>query len=246
VVLGRLAGCDDLVIGTPVAGRDRAELEPMVGFLVNTLALRIRPQHDTSVADLLARVRQQVLDGQANQELPFEQVVERLNPPRQLAHAPLFQVLLAWQTAPAQPELDGLQVSPAPDAYARIKFDLELSLVDDAHGIHGALRYATALFDAATAQRHAGYLLNVLQAMLAEPQLPLARLPVLGEEERRRLLLTSNLTPAGRDTRCLHQHFEQHAARRPHAVALAWDGGTLTYGELNARANRLAHRLLAE
>ncbi|WP_033478079.1 condensation domain-containing protein, partial [Erwinia amylovora] len=137
---------------------------------------------------------------------------------RQLAHAPLFQVLLAWQTAPAQPELDGLQVSPAPDAYARIKFDLELSLVDDAHGIHGALRYATALFDAATAQRHAGYLLNVLQAMLAEPQLPLARLPVLGEEERRRLLLTSNLTPAGRDTRCLHQHFEQHAARRPHAV----------------------------
>ncbi|MFS4521644.1 amino acid adenylation domain-containing protein, partial [Erwinia amylovora] len=246
VVLGRLAGCDDLVIGTPVAGRDRAELEPMVGFLVNTLALRIRPQHDTSVADLLARVRQQVLDGQANQELPFEQVVERLNPPRQLAHAPLFQVLLAWQTAPAQPELDGLQVSPAPDAYARIKFDLELSLVDDAHGIHGALRYATALFDAATAQRHAGYLLNVLQAMLAEPQLPLARLPVLGEEERQQLLLTSNLTPAGRDTRCLHQHFEQHAARRPHAVALAWDGGTLTYGELNARANRLAHRLLAE
>ncbi|WP_143354518.1 non-ribosomal peptide synthetase, partial [Erwinia amylovora] len=151
-----------------------------------------------------------------------------------------------WQTAPAQPELDGLQVSPAPDAYARIKFDLELSLVDDAHGIHGTLCYATALFDAATAQRHAGYLLNVLQAMLAEPQLPLARLPVLGEEERRRLLLTSNLTPAAAGTRCLHQHFEQHAARSPHAVALAWDGGTLTYGELNARANRLAHRLLAE
>ncbi|MCK8339516.1 hypothetical protein, partial [Erwinia amylovora] len=107
----------------------------------------------------------------------------------------------------------------------RIKFDLEQSLVVDAHGIHGARRYATALLDAATAQRHAGYLLNVLQAMLAEPHLPLARLPVLGEEERRRLMLTCYLTPAGRDTRCMHQIFVKHAARRPHAVALAWDGG---------------------
>ncbi|WP_261644019.1 non-ribosomal peptide synthetase [Erwinia mallotivora] len=243
VVLGRLAGRDDLVIGTPVAGRDHPALEPLIGFLVNTLALRIRPRHHDTVAGLLARVRRQVLDGQAHQHLPFEQVVERLNPPRRLAHAPLFQALLAWQTAPVSPDFDGLRVSPGPDAYARIKFDLELSLVDDDDGIRGALRYATALFDPATAARHVGYLLNVLRDMLAEPQRTLAQLTLLSEEERRHLLLGSNATPADPGSRCLHQQLEGHAATCPDAVALAWHDGTLTYGELNARANRLAHRL---
>ncbi|WP_460021937.1 condensation domain-containing protein, partial [Methylobacterium phyllosphaerae] len=171
-VLARLSGQDDLVIGTPTANRGRTETEGLIGFFVNTLALRLDLSGEPAVGEVLARVRRAALDAQDNQDLPFEQVVEIVQPPRRLDHTPLFQVMFAWQnTEEARLVLPGLEAEPAGLPYDVAKFDLELSLSESEDGIGGALGYATALFDAATVERHLGYLLTVLEAMVAEPAL---------------------------------------------------------------------------
>ncbi len=247
VVLSRLSGQDDVVIGTPSAGRGRREVEPLIGFFVNTLALRMDLSGELTVSELLARVRQTALTAQEHQDLPFEQVVEIVQPPRRLAHTPLFQVMFAWQNNEnSEWGLPGLAVSPVDQAVDIVKFDLELGLSEEEGRIVGELSYATALFDPATMERQVGYLYAVLQAMAVNPQQPIGEIDILAPAERKLLLETWNAAEtAYPEALCIHQLFEQQVEKTPKATALVYQEQTLSYAELNARANRLAHQLIA-
>ncbi|KAG0180187.1 hypothetical protein DFQ28_003035, partial [Apophysomyces sp. BC1034] len=190
-VLSRLSGQHDLVIGTPSANRGHTAIEPLIGFFVNTLALRVDLSGEPSLAHLLERVRRTTLDAQAHQDLPFEQVVEIVQPPRRLAHTPLFQVMFAWQNNETGAwDLPGLTAQPLELDYDVAKFDMDLNLYEAGEEIVGSLGYATALFDRATIERHVGYLQAMLQAMAADAQQPVARVELLAPAERTLLLQT--------------------------------------------------------
>ncbi|MET0397746.1 MAG: amino acid adenylation domain-containing protein [Longimicrobiaceae bacterium] len=245
-VLARLSGQEDVVVGTPSANRGPWEIEGLIGFFVNTLALRVDLADAPAVAEVLARVKARVLEGQQNQDIPFEQVVELVAPARSLAHTPLFQVMFAWRNAPGGGlALPGLTLAPVGAvSHVTAKFDLTLSLGDAGGRIEGGVEYATALFEKETMERWLGYLRRVLEAMAADDALGIDRLPMLPEAERRRVLREFN------DTRreypreaCVHELFEAQAARTPGAPAVVSEGERVTYAELNARANRLAHHL---
>ncbi|MCY7264062.1 non-ribosomal peptide synthetase [Pseudomonas protegens] len=245
LLLGRLSGQTDLLIGIPVANRMRAEVEGLIGLFVNTLALRLDLDAEQSVAALLAQVRARSFAAQAHQDLPFEQVVEIVRPQRSLSHSPLFQVVLTWLDDFAQDlVLDELTLEGVAGATQVAKFDLTLSLGESQGQIRGALDYATALFDAATVQRYVGYLVQVLQAMVADDQQRLAQVQLLEEGERRQLLEAFNAStqdyPRGMT---LHQRFEVHARQQADATALQAGEQSLNYQQLNTRANQLAHHL---
>ncbi|KWK19878.1 hypothetical protein WT79_30590, partial [Burkholderia stagnalis] len=245
-VLGRLAGQDDVVIGTPVANRSAPEFESIVGLFVNTLALRIDLSGAPSVAQLLDRVQVTVIAAQDHQDLPFERVVEIVQPPRRLDHTSIFQVMISWQDVDTRAvELPDLKITPVAGAFDRAKFDLELDLADDGRAIAGALRYATALFDAASIARHCAYLIAVLRAMTRDDVKPIGQIDLLDADERRLLLHTWNATEAAYpEHQCVHELVEARARQTPEAVALVAEHERLSYGELNARANRLAHYLV--
>ncbi|WP_232443779.1 condensation domain-containing protein, partial [Burkholderia ubonensis] len=245
-VLGRLAGQDDVVIGTPVANRSAPELESIVGLFVNTLALRIDLSDTPSVAQLLDRVQATVIAAQDHQDLPFEQVVEIVQPPRRLDHTSIFQVMISWQDIDMRAvELPDLKIMPVAGAFDRAKFDLELDLADDGRAIAGALRYATALFDEASIARHCAYLITVLRAMTRDDVKPVGQIELLDADERRLLLQTWNATEVAYPKhRCIHELVEAQARQTPEAVALVAEHEQLAYGALNARANRLARYLV--
>ncbi|NIE84497.1 MULTISPECIES: non-ribosomal peptide synthetase, partial [unclassified Burkholderia] len=245
-VLSRLSGQDEVVIGSPSASRTREETEPLIGFFVNTLALRLDLSGEPDTAALLARARQAALAAQDHQDLPFEQVVELLNPQRSLAHTPLFQAIFAWQNNEvADWQLPGLQVTPIDPDYDTVKFDVELNLFEQDGGITGMLGYASALFERETAGRFAGYLLSLLRAMAADTNQPLDRVDILAPAERERLLVQWNATRTDYPGESrVHELFEQRVAAHPEAVAVVEGGVSVSYGELNARANRLAHQLI--
>ncbi|WP_038242134.1 non-ribosomal peptide synthetase, partial [Xenorhabdus szentirmaii] len=247
VVLSRLSGQTDIVIGTPSAGRSRQEVEALIGFFVNTLALRLDVSNELTVTELLAQVRKTTLAAQAHQDLPFEQVVDIVQPPRQLAHTPLFQVIFAWQNNESMDwALPGVTVSPIERDLKVVKFDLELNLYEREDKIVGELRYASALFDQQTIERHIGYLHNVLQMMVAMPQQRLRDIDILPPSERRLLLENWNATAVPYpDSLCIHQLVERQAENTPEAIALVYEEQHLSYAELNIRANRLAHQLIA-
>ncbi|WP_459167324.1 condensation domain-containing protein, partial [Pectobacterium brasiliense] len=247
VVLSRLSGQDDIVIGTPVANRPRQELEGMVGFFVNTLALRAEPGRCHSVADLLDQVRERALDAYAHQALPFEQVVEVLQPVRNLSYSPLFQVMLSLNNTPTQPlTLPGLELSVVERPLNRTHFDLSLSLIETENGLDGGLIYATDLFERDTIIRVVGYVENILMAMADDVMQPLNSLPMLPEAERQQVLVDFNATEADfpRET-LIQQQFEAQAEQTPEAIAVLFEDQHLTYRELNRRANQLAHHLLS-
>ncbi|HET7462077.1 MAG TPA: amino acid adenylation domain-containing protein, partial [Longimicrobium sp.] len=247
VVLSRLSGSGDLVIGMPTANRGRPEIEGLIGFFVNVLALRVDLSDAPTVAELLGRVKARALAAQHHQDIPFEQVVELVQPARSLAHSPVFQVTFAWQEAPrAGLELPGVTVGPVSGATPQVtaKFDLSLTLGEAGGRFAGAMEYATALFERATVERWLGYLPTVLGAMAAGEGRRVDRLPLMPEAERRQVVEAWSATP-GEPAReaCVHELFETQAARTPGAVAVARGEERLTYAELNARANRLAHWL---
>ncbi|WP_043228285.1 condensation domain-containing protein, partial [Burkholderia glumae] len=253
VVLARLSGQDEVVIGSPAANRLRAETEGLIGFFVNTLALPLDLSGGPSVAELLRRVRARTLEAQARQDLPFEQVVELVKPLRSLSHSPLFQVMFAWQNVelPAL-ALPGLRLEPLAPVRASAKFDLTLELGEADGAIVGTLEYATALFDRATAARHVGYLERVLREMTAREQEPVAALPMLGDAERRRLLEAHNRTGAAYPfVPSVAALVEAQVRRTPDAPAVAQcspeDGAerVLSYAQLDQQANALAHHLIA-
>ncbi|MET3498395.1 amino acid adenylation domain-containing protein, partial [Variovorax boronicumulans] len=248
-LLSRLSGQSDVVVGTPIANRGRAEIEPVIGFFVNTLALRIELSGNPSVGELLAQVKATTLAAQAHQDVPFEQVIEALNPVRSMAHQPLFQVMFAWQNAPEGTlELPGLKLQSLSGSDLTAKFDLTLALGESGGVIGGTLSYATALFERASVERFVAHLYTLLQGFVAgdtvRDSARVAQLPLLAQAERRQLLVEWNDTarefPADG---CIHALFEDQVERTPDAVALVFEDESLSYAELDARANRLAHHL---
>ena len=245
-LLARLSGQQDVVIGSPVANRGRAEIEGLIGFFVNTVALRLDLSDSPSVSELLAQARSQALAAQQHQDIPFEQVVEILQPVRSLAHSPLFQVMFAWQNnTPGRLELAGLELGPLGSAsYRAAKFDLTLSLTERDKDIVGGIEYATSLFEQATIERYLGYFQRLLEAMVADDRQMVDRLPILSAPERQQVLYEWNATgteyPGGK---CVHELFEEQAAKTPDATAVVFEEAELSYAELNLRANQLGHYL---
>jgi amino acid adenylation domain-containing protein len=245
VLLARLSGQDDILIGSPIAGRTHAEAERLIGFFVNTLVLRTKLTATTSFAALLPQVRATCLQAYAHQELPFEQLVEALHPVRNLQVSPLFQVMFVLQNAPQSAlELGDLTLQPLATPNSSAKFDLTLTLYETSQGLNGSLEYATTLFDATTIARLASHFRTLLGAVLATPEACIADLPLLSAAERSQLLHEWNDTTAEypRDA-TIHAIFEAQAARLPDAVAVVYGGQALTYAALNQRANQLAHYL---
>lgn len=246
-LLARLSGQQELVIGSPVANRTRSEVEGLIGLFVNTLAVRIDTSGELSTEALLARVKALTLAAQAHQDLPFEQVVEVTRPVRSLSHSPLFQTLLSWQDSSAPTlALGDLALEGIVENSHFAKFDLSLNLSEVHGSILGALEYAVALFDESTLQRYVGYFTRVLQAMVDNDQAVLEHTPLVDERERRHLLFDFNATQVDYNLdQTLHGMFENQVTRTPNAIALKAGEQQLTYAGLNARANQLAHHLLA-
>jgi amino acid adenylation domain-containing protein len=245
VLLARLSRQDDLVIGTPVANREQAQTQALIGFFVNTLALRVKADGALTVAELLAQVKHSALAAQQHQDIPFEQVVELVQPERSLAWSPLVQVMFGWQNNErSELALPGVQVSLQQRHGPRTaKFDLTLALHEDGERIAGAIEYASALFDRSTIERMVTALRSVLTAMVADDGARLDAIDVLAPSEREQLLVTWNDTARAVPEGTLGELFEAQAARSPEAIAVVHGARALSYAELDARANRLAHHL---
>uniref|UniRef100_UPI0005F27ED0 condensation domain-containing protein n=1 Tax=Xanthomonas sp. MUS 060 TaxID=1588031 RepID=UPI0005F27ED0 len=222
-----------------------SELEALIGFFVNAQALRIDLRGTPSVADLLAQVRATALAAQDHQDVPFEQVIEALNPERSLSAQPVFQVVLTWQNVPdAELVLPDIRLQPIPSHAADAKFDLEFSLHEQQDRIVGNLGYATALFERSTIERHLAQFVTLLQGMVADDHARVAHLPLLPAEERTQLqrFTVTETTPLAPAT-CIHHLFEAQVQRTPDAIALRQGQRLLRYAELEAHANQLAQRL---
>ena len=245
-LLFRYSGQEDLIIGTPVACRDREEIEGLIGFFVNTLPLRFDLSGGVTFREFLARVRRVTLDAFEHQNLPFEEIVAELNVPRDLSHSPLFQVMFVQRGSPADRAIEaaGLSVAWQEIENGTAKFDQCLNLWETGDGLMGSLEYSTDLFEAKTIQRQLGHYLRLLEAIVSNPDQQLSALPLLSDEERRQSLSAWNGTPCNYDRHvCLHELFEAQAQKTPEAVAVAFETRQLTYDELNQRANQLAHHL---
>jgi amino acid adenylation domain-containing protein len=244
-LLFRYTGSEDIVVGSPIANRNRAEIEGLIGFFVNTLVLRTDTSDNSTFRELLRRVREVTLGAYAHQDLPFEQLVEELQPQRDLSHAPLFQVMFVLQNAPmSELELPGLTLSSLESNSGSAKFDLTLYLEETASGLRGTWEYNTDLFEAATIERMTAHLQTILEGIVANPEQHLSDLPLLTEAERQRLLVEWNDTQADYPKdQCIHQLFEAQVERTPDAVAVVFENQQLTYRELNQQANQLANHL---
>ncbi|BAY50137.1 amino acid adenylation domain-containing protein (plasmid) [Scytonema sp. HK-05] len=244
-LLYRYTGSDDILVGSPIANRDRSEIEGLIGFFVNTLVMRTDLSGNPSFSELLNRVREMAMDAYSHQNLPFEMLVEALQPQRDLSHTPLFQVMFALQNAPiSEVELTGLTISSLPAAGATSKFDLSLLMQNTAAGLVGVWEYSTNLFDASTIERLTEHFVILLEGIVANPQQKISQLPLLTEVEQQQLLVEWNDTQADYlQHKCIHQLFEEQVERIPDAVAVVFGNQQLTYGELNSRANQLAHYL---
>ncbi|SHM78912.1 amino acid adenylation domain-containing protein, partial [Duganella sacchari] len=244
MLLARYSGQDDICIGTPVANRSQAETENLVGFFANTLVLRTRLDSDTDFNALLRQVRTTALDAFAHQELPFEKLVEALQPERSMDRSPLFQAMLVLQNTPgAAFALPGLEWQAIDSDSRTAKFDITLAVAGDGDVLEAGLEYNTALFDHDTIARMAGHLLRLIDAACADPALPLAELPMLGPEERQQILYGFNpghSSPPG----TIQAMFKVAAGRTPDAIAVEYEDQILSYAELDARTNRLARELL--
>ncbi|HEX8244151.1 MAG TPA: amino acid adenylation domain-containing protein, partial [Longimicrobium sp.] len=244
-LLARYAGVDDVVVGTPVAGRPSEDVEGLIGFFANTLVLRTDLGGDPTFRALLRRVRGVVLEAHEHQEVPFEQLVAELRPERSLSHSPLFQVLFTLDPD-GLPDLRLPGTSTAPLHVDRpvSQFDLSLVVTRSGDGWSARAHYRTDLFDRATLERMLARLRLVVEQVAGDADLRLSDIELLAPEERAQVVEEWNRTRADYPAeRCIHQLFERQAARTPERIALVFEGDSLTYGKLNARANRLAHRL---
>jgi aspartate racemase len=244
-LLHRYSGQTDIAVGSPIAGRNRTEIEGLIGFFVNTLVLRIDLSNDPTVRELLARVREVALGAYTHQDLPFEKLVEVLHPERNMNQSPMFQVMFALQDSyEADMELPGLRVSPVTFKADTAKFDLTLFAHRRGRLLSLSMEYDRDIFRAETVQRMLNHLHMLLEGMTTDPVQRISQLPLLTPEERTTLLNewndTSTEYPRGK---CVHELFEEQAARTPERIALVHKDRRITYAELNRRANRLADHL---
>ena len=248
VLMSRLSSQQDVVIGTPVANRLRTEVEPLIGFFVNTLALRVKLDHNPQVAQLLEQVKATTLAAYEHQDVPFEQVVEALQPPRSLSYSPLFQVMLSVNNTPGKKllQLPGLSVKLQEPENNIAHFDLILTIEESGLEVSGDFHYNTALFDAASIERMGQQLRMILRGMVANEAQTVNNLPLLGNDERERVIRGFNQTDCiWPENATIPALFEEQAARVPNATAVFWQAQSITYAELNRRANQLAHQLRA-
>ncbi len=245
LLLARYCRQDDVAIGTGVANRTRPELEGLIGFFTNTLVLRADLSGNPSFRDLLRACHETTLEAHAHQELPFEKLVEMLDPDRRHNVAPLFQAALVMQNAPAVvPASAGLSIEPLPVDNGSAKYDLTFFFSERGGQIDGAVEYQTALFDAATIDRMIGCYVRLLEAAAADPRQPIRRMPLMDEAQRRQVLFDFNSARSDESPApTLHAMFEEHAEGSPQRVAIRHRGQDITYGELNGRAERVAAML---
>jgi amino acid adenylation domain-containing protein len=242
-LLSRYSGQQDIVVASPVANRNRVELEGLIGFFVNTLPLRVEVDDDPSFRELLGRVRETALGAFSNQDLPFEKLVEELNPDRQLSFPPLAQVSFVLNAVDGPLQLTGLQAGRVPGARRTTKFDLGLFAAETSEGLRLSVEYSTDLFDETTIERILSHYENLVGSALAQPALPVSELRLLDEPERQAAISSSAATEVEYPVACLHELFERQASETPETTAASFAGACISYDELNRRANRLAHRL---
>jgi amino acid adenylation domain-containing protein len=245
VLLYRYTGQEDVIVGSPIANRNRAEVEELIGFFVNTLVLRTDLSGEPTFRELLLRVRDVCLGAYAHQDLPFERLVEEFQPERDLGRNPLFQVMFILQNAPKPlRKVSKLTVKRMDVDSGTSKFDLTLGLAERDGKLIGFFEYSTDLFDRSTIERMAGHFQTLLQGIVADPDQPISTLPLLTEAERHQILVEWNNTAAEYPKdQCIHKLFEAQVERTPVAVAVEFEGQKITYQELNRRANQLAHYL---
>ena len=245
VLLHRYTRQEDIIVGSPIAGRNRTETEGLIGFFINTLAMRTNLGGDPTFVELLQRVQETTLGAYSHQDLPFEKLVEELQPARDQSHSPIFQMLFILQNAPKERmQLHGARAASLEVHSRTSKFDLTVAMMEQSEGLLLGLEFNTDLFDKSTICRLGGHLVALLEGIVADPQRRISELPLLGQAERRQLLVEWNATQQDypRELR-LHQLFEAQVARVSQVIAAEFGDQRLTYGELNARANRLAHHL---
>ncbi|HKV36205.1 MAG TPA: non-ribosomal peptide synthase/polyketide synthase [Pyrinomonadaceae bacterium] len=246
-LLHRYTNQTDIVIGSPVAGRNHLDTEGLIGFFANTLVLRTTVADDPTFVDFARRVREGVLEAQAHQDIPFERLVEELQVTRDLSRSPVFQVMFILQNAALEEfNLSGLTLTPMEIDSGTSKFDLTFFIDETKEGLRGTLEYNTDLFEAATISRLLRHFQILLESIVAKSDARLSELPLLNDSEGQQLLVEWNDTHAVYDdSACLHQLFEAQVERTPEAIALVCGEERLTYAELNQRANQLSHRLRA-
>ncbi|WP_257450671.1 non-ribosomal peptide synthase/polyketide synthase, partial [Archangium lipolyticum] len=244
LLLARHSGQRDLSVGTPIAGRNRPEVDGLIGFFPNNLVLRTQLSPQATFRELLAQVREAALGAYAHQDVPFEKLVEELQPTRSLSYSPLFQVMFILRLDPlSSVSLPGLSLHPLEMDIGASQFDLTLSLGEDEHGLSGWFEYNTDLFDASSIARLAGHYRTLLEAATVHPGQHAFALPLLTPEERRQLLVEWNDTRRDYAQACVHELFEAQVQRTPDAVALTFEDRSLTYRELAARSRQLAWHL---
>ncbi|EDX71145.1 amino acid adenylation domain protein [Coleofasciculus chthonoplastes PCC 7420] len=244
-LLYRYSSQSDIVIGSPIANRNRKEIESLIGFFVNTLALRINLDENPSFNELLAQVKRVALEGYAHQDLPFEKLVEAIQPERSLSYSPIFQVVFVLQNAPlGNLELPEITLTRLEIETETAKFDLLLSMRETEQGLTGVWEYNQDLFAGETITRMSEQFQTLLAGIVAHPEQSVSQLPILTEAQRHQLLVEWNNTQTDYPKdKCIHQLFEQQVEKTPEAVAVVFNEQHLTYRELNNRANQLAHYL---
>ncbi len=244
-LLHRYTAQEDIIIGFPIANRNHAEIQNAIGFFVNTLPLRTDLSRNPTFRELLLRVRTVCIEAYAHQDLPFEKLVEELHQERDLSRNPLFQVMFVFQNI-SDPVLKFPDVKSAPVGIntGTSKFDLTLSLAEREQTLVGFIEYSTDLFERSTIERMIGHFQTLLEGITADPDRPISTLPLLTDAERHQVLVDWNSTRADfAEGCCLHELFEAQVERTPDAVAVVFENQWLTYGQVNARANQLAHYL---
>ncbi|MGA2228491.1 MAG: amino acid adenylation domain-containing protein, partial [Syntrophobacteraceae bacterium] len=244
-LLFRYTAQADFAVGSPVASRNRSEIEGLIGFFVNTLVLRADLSGDPDFSELIDRVRKVCIEAYSNEELPFEKLIDEIRPTRDMSYSPLFQVMFAFQNVPgAAIELPELTLAPISIDCGSSMFDLTLFMWEDDKGLSGRIEYSTDLFNAETVERFIGHFRTLLESVVADPSRRLSDLAFLPDAERHQLLVTWNDTYAHYPEKCVNRLFEEQAERTSDSVAVICAGRSLSYGELNRRANRVANHLL--
>lgn len=244
VLLFRYSGQNDICLGTPIANRNSNEVEPLIGFFVNTLVLRTLLDSRDTFNELLNQVRKHALDAYANQDVPFEHIVEAINPERDLSYSPVFQVMLVMENESiSEPTFNGMPLKFSEMQNSTAKFDLTLRCTEDSGTVRCSFEYRTDLFDRSTIERTAGHFNRLLESAVADPSRRISELDILTTPEHEQLTRRSQSYRHCRNENSIHEIFQRHAMHQPDAIAVIHEGSVLTYGELNAKANRLAHYL---
>ena len=245
ILLSKLSGQETVVVGIPVANRRRPELEGLIGLFVNTLAIHTRVDDRVTAEEFLHQVRGGMISALANQDAPFEMVVEIVNPPRSLSHSPIFQAMFVLDVPPqGATQLSGVTLEQTAVPLRTAQFDLSLALHESADGISGFLNYATDLFDAVTIERWVGSFKSILEILAHDPHRKVSEISLLSRVEHRELVELFNSTRAPYPNgKLMHELFEEQVRRAPGAAAVVYEGRSLTYAELNTKASQLAHYL---